>query len=421
MRDSIDKDKNESQTITDTIVFSYAIEDSILNFKERELYRQALKEFEVDLAKLNMNRGGTQNISNTSGFVFENLHVADKNIQSIKGNEGKIYRVVNNNGIADIEIKDIKSGEVSYQQAKMGYEKNPYQIVPEKYTGQEIVVDKKNRNLVRQLEKKNVPFERSNIDKNQSDLITKIMKQEDKVWKTVGKNYNAPVTAKLLAVQKRLEMANQIGIQAAVGSAVLTAGISFGKHMYEFIEGNKELLEVVRDTTKDTIVAGAKGWLVATTWELVGTPILEFITAPLANTAIVSLGPVVASVSTVALPILISGMVIGTGYRIIEAIREKQEKYERGFSRIGRELNIVLQSIQENYNILDQRIKDYCNFFDENIEKGFEMVYLAIENNNFEDFSEGIDMIARLYHSSIRFKTREDFDEFFFSEQILSM
>ena len=124
---SVNDEKNQEES--EKIVFAYSglHEASVLDQNVR--FQKALDNVRKEMETLNMNRGG----SNTSGFVFENLHVADKNQSNLMSGSQDVLHVIDDNGIADFSVTDA-AGNVSYQQAKMGYHgSNKYQITKEMF------------------------------------------------------------------------------------------------------------------------------------------------------------------------------------------------------------------------------------------------------------------------------------------------
>lgn len=282
-----------------------------------------------------MSRGG----KNTSGFVFEALDSADTTVKGISS--GKIRMMVNDNGVADFTT--IRSdGTTTLQQAKMGYENNPYQIHVDKYKEQTFVINKGNTKVKTYLERKGVIVEESPISKGQADLTTNIMKNEAKVNQKITGNNTAPITSKLVGMVNQMQAAHQFGISAAKCTAAFTAGFSFGNNVYEYIEGNKAFQDLILETAKDiTLSAGATyasttgGYLIAGALAdtVIGTTIgtvASQATAVMVSTSIgstlVSVGSIIVSMSAAMGPAFIFGMAIGTGYSTIKLLKDSSEK-----------------------------------------------------------------------------------------------
>lgn len=105
------------------------------------------KETFNNISKLNVNRG------NLKGFVFEHLHVKELNYSLIK--KGLKAEVVDNNGLADIVIKNIKTGKVVERiQAKCGYENGATNMSKYIRDKQSIVINGDSKNLAKNLTRK---------------------------------------------------------------------------------------------------------------------------------------------------------------------------------------------------------------------------------------------------------------------------
>lgn len=139
----------------------YYIVDTINSINVQNIQKKQIElaRIENDLKNLNLNRGA----GNTSGFVFEYMYAADKNIEFLKDGKGDVIHVISDNGVADFETTKY-GGIKQLQQAKAGYHgTNKYKIPSEKYANQTLVVDKGNTELTEYLSKNGVPVEQSNI------------------------------------------------------------------------------------------------------------------------------------------------------------------------------------------------------------------------------------------------------------------
>ncbi|SET55716.1 hypothetical protein [Lacrimispora sphenoides] len=411
------------------IVFSYSSAYGVLDDSKKKVrYYQALKNTQKQLETLNMSRGG----KNTSGFVFEALDSADTTVKGISS--GKIRMMVNDNGVADFTT--IRSdGTTTLQQAKMGYENNPYQIHVDKYKEQTFVINKGNTKVKTYLERKGVIVEESPISKGQADLTTNIMKNEAKVNQKITGNNTAPITSKLVGMVNQMQAAHQFGISAAKCTAAFTAGFSFGNNVYEYIEGNKAFQDLILETAKDiTLSAGATyasttgGYLIAGALAdtVIGTTIgtvASQATAVMVSTSIgstlVSVGSIIVSMSAAMGPAFIFGMAIGTGYSTIKLLKDSSEKISYKMSGINHVINEALESMEYAQKEVATLIDETFRIWDCKFEASFRQILKATLDNDFEEMSSGLNTILEVFGESVMFKTIDEFDDFFFDDNTI--
>lgn len=409
------------------ITFTYSMVHEMDVFEQNMLYQKELIRVEHELSLLNLNRGGGK-LDNLSGFVFENLHTSSENRSYIKKNSKEILQIIDDNGISDMRHLSA-NGNVTYQQAKMGYSgSNKYKIKKEKYADQVLVVDKGNSELIEYGNKIGLPVKESEISKKMSDTLTGFMKNEGELRQKWGLSNTAPVTSQLYTVSEQLKNANVRGVEAAKGAAALSAGISFGKNMYSFIEGNIHLRELLLNTTKETVLSvgsayavGGAGYLASGL--LANSPVgvlasqaIGLIVSTEIGATLVSLGPILVKMSAAVGPIFLIGMAIGTGSAVIKSIKVHSEKYKHQMAQINSVINQVLSDMKSAYEDLDSTIKDTYKLWDQSFNNGFEKMLSATLNNNFTEFSLGLDEVLNVFNSHILFKNMDEFDDFFFDE-----
>ena len=59
---------------------------------------------------------------------------------------------------------------------------------------------------------------------------------------------------------------------------------------------------------------------------------------------------------------------------------------------------------------------DFYAIWDEEFDKGFEQIFASALSNNSEGIATGLDKILSVFGESVRFKTTNEFEEFFFSD-----
>ncbi|MCI9500642.1 MAG: hypothetical protein HFG76_01310 [Hungatella sp.] len=397
------------------IVFTYEMTRELNTVHENIQYQKALQNVEKELSSLNLSRGG----KNADGFVFECLHVAEKNKRNMQKGNGYVLDVIDNNGIADFRMVD-RAGHVSYQQAKTGYHgPNKYKIAKESYNGQTLVVDKGNQELVEYAQSISLPVEESPVSKDMAHSLTEVMKQEGKIRQKIGLSNTGPITSNLYIAAEQLSYAHTAGLNAAKGSAAFAAGVSMGKNMYGLIEGDKDLREFFLETSAETATAVGGAYVMGATGYLasgVATNVAEVLITTGGGQTIVSLGSVFATMSVAAGPVFLFGMAVGTGYSVIKSVKERSNQYSRKMSQLNRIMGQALASMEAAYQSLDQTIRDTYAFWNRSFDEGFHLMENGVIENDFENFSMGLDIVTRIFDSHVLFENMDDFDDFFFDE-----
>ena len=414
-----DNDSNEK------IIFTYTPMQALENAPYNKQYQESLQKTQKELSALNMNRGG----KNADGFVFERMHTAEKNRQFMWERQGKRLDLIDNNGVVDLALYD-SEGHISYQQMKMGYTgSNKYKITNPKYDGQTIVVDKGNTEAIAHIKKTNeikgthFEIEESPIARKSVEKVTNAMKSEANMREVFGLSNTQPITASLYAASQQLKNAAIAGTNAVKTSGALTAGVIFGKNMYELIEGNTDLKDFILDTAKQTVrsslqsfAAGSAGYLISGLLANPATAAMNVVISTQVGATIVSLGSVAVTVSAAAGPMFLLGMTIGTGYAVCKSIKLKINKYQRRISEINQVLEIALSSMRDAYNALDETMKRTFDFWDQQFEQGFTNMMEALVTNDFVSFSSGLNTIMNVFGSNVLFKSMDEFDNFFFDD-----
>ena len=165
--------KNMDSCISGTVGTAYSKEAIIEGIKNAGLYEKLAD----NLSNLNTMRGGAKGFK---GFVFEELHATNASVS------GNATTVINNNGIADLQIISAK-GKISYAQVKAGYNGLSVDFTP--YKGQTIVIDKGNEALISQAKKAGLKVVESDVPLEEASKLAKQMQLESKITgKITGKN-----------------------------------------------------------------------------------------------------------------------------------------------------------------------------------------------------------------------------------------
>lgn len=409
----------------DEIEFTYlkSTADGINSQKFYEPYRQ----MEENLKNLTVTRGADKG----GGFAFEIMDAADHSENLLRmGIENKA-EWINNNGPGDVIIKH-SNGKVEFIQNKLGYRgTSKYQINVEKYpTDTTFRIDKGNEELYNYLQKRidklsekgikhNMSVEYSEVTKHEVEIYQKLAKNEVKLMDklSLANNKKAPITSKLYTASKKLNVAHKTGVSAAKGAAALTAGISMGKHFYELIEGNEDIQQAVTAVLKDTAISAGSAYGISTTLsiatELVAnTPVAIAISAKLGGTAFVSIGNVVASMSVAMGPAFIMGLAIGSGITACKLIKRYNEldKDAKRYISIINDLTEEAQVCMElARNGLKETIEEYFKEWDKDCNKGFDMIFTSIYNDDVEGIANGLDLVLRPINGKVAFKSVDNY------------
>ena len=406
----------------DKIIFSYSVASGAAkDIGKKVRYFQALDDIKRQLA--NQSMGG----ANANGFIFEALVASDKNIKGIS--DGSIAKWLKEEAKIkrgpDIVIIEA-DGTEKLMQAKMGYSgTNKHKVRVSDYKGQRFVADKGNRELITHIKRQGGIVEESSISQNQTNLVTNVMKKETQL---TG-NKTAPITSQLLGIGNQLKAANQFGLSAMKGTAAFSAGFSFGNNMYEFIEGNIELQDLLLEAAKDTIppavysyFSGVAGYLVAGTLAetAVGVAASQA-TAVIVGTSvgqtIVTVGSTVVTMSAAMGPAFILGMAVGTGYATIKILKYITQKDKQKLTEINHVFNEALESMEQAQRELKLLIDETFTIWDKKFESGFNQIYSSTRSNNVEGIAQGLDLIVSVFGESVKFKSHKEFDNFFMDEK----
>ena len=184
------------------------------------------------LGAYNTMRGG---VKGYGGFVFEELHAADK---AVKGADITVLR---DNGTADFIVRDTL-GHETLLQAKTGYKTSQPDWSKHNSAIETIVVDKGNTELARKARDAGFRVEESAVFKKHADVVARAQQWESKI---TGKP-DAPVTATATG-------AHAAGLASAKLAARVGVPVKLGENIYDVTSGKKTF----EDAAADIIVEGA--------------------------------------------------------------------------------------------------------------------------------------------------------------------
>lgn len=184
------------------------------------------------LGAYNTMRGG---VKGYGGFVFEELHAADKAVK------GDAITVLGDNGTADFIVRDASGHETLYQ-AKAGYKTGTPDWSKHNSELETIVVDRGNTELARKARDAGFRVEESAVFKKHADVVARAQQWESKI---TGKS-NAPITATVTG-------AHTAGLASAKLAARVGVSMKLGENIYDVISGNKDF----EDAAAEVVVDGA--------------------------------------------------------------------------------------------------------------------------------------------------------------------
>lgn len=211
-----------------------------------------------NISKLNTMRGGVKGFK---GFVAEEMQATESTLA------GKTTRVINDNGIADLEYIG-KNGHHYYQQMKVGYK--PGQINFAKYKGQTVIVDKGNpylKQLQAEGRKHGVKVVEGQVTNQEAKDLASMMQTESKI--TGQKTSTAVPTA--VKAKHLAQASHKAGLQSAKAGAAGGFGFSLGTNLVDVVSGDKEFGDAAGDIAKDTAIGGAVGYTVGAAATAIGS------------------------------------------------------------------------------------------------------------------------------------------------------
>jgi len=420
------KSKDENNNNEDKISFVCAMSENVFTAKEQIKYFEALNDIEKGLSSLNINRGG----KNNHGFVFEYMHAADKNIDNFKNGTGDVLYVINDNGPADFKNISL-SGNITYQQAKVGYKgTNKYKILKDEYSDMKKIIDRGNTNL-EFIKKHGMDVDTSRISEKDAKNLSKLRHIEVQGRVKLKLSATTPTISKLLDVSKKLNISHTVGINAAKGAMALSAGMTTGKNLYSFINGDMEFKEFMVEIGKDATISSVGAYTSGVATSFIGSNLIasgagtalgngaSVVIASQAGQMLVQIGSITASFAASLGPAFLVGMSIGIGCTIFQICKESINKVKCEKVMINRFLNNVIDSMEDAQKELKILIDETYLKWDTQIELSFAKMKKAIYNDNFEDISSSIDIILNIFDKEVKFHNMEEFDEFFYSDDVL--
>lgn len=288
---------NMDSCITGTVGSTYSREAIIEGIKNAGLYEKLAD----SLSRLNTMRGGENGFK---GFVFEELHATNASVS------GNATTVLNNNGIADLQIISAK-GKISYAQVKAGYNGLKVDFTP--YKGQTIVIDKGNQALISQAKKAGLKVIESDVPLEEAARLSKQMQLEGNIAEKITGKKNSVVVPKVKSTISIAKEAHNVGLKTAKTGAQFGGGFSIGSNVVEVISGDKEIDEALVDVAKDTAVSAGVGYATGVVATAVGNTAVGTAISTMAGTAATAVSSTAVGGTVVAAGTTAAGAIGGLG------------------------------------------------------------------------------------------------------------
>lgn len=231
------------------------------------------------LGAYNTMRGG---VKGYGGFVFEELHAADK------ATKGADITVLGDNGTIDFIVRDASGHETLFQ-AKAGYKTSQPDWSKHNREMETIVVDKGNTELARKARDAGFKVEESAVFKKHADVVARVQQWESKI---TGKP-NAPITATVTG-------AHTAGLASAKLAARVGVSMKLGENIYDVISGNKEFEEAAADIIVDGAIMVGGAYVGTAALTAVGTAATAFAGTAAGTVVAGSVSTAVAAVGSTA-------------------------------------------------------------------------------------------------------------------------
>lgn len=260
--------------------------------------KKAFEEYnhmEQGIAELNTSRGGSPN--RLKGFIAEQMNTADSNVDRIQEGVAARECVIDDNGPADAIVK-YKNGQLGRPiQDKCGYDYYYYKKILSEGTYDGMILRINGDNPVFENEQQlkvlselarehGVKIERAKVTKAKVEKIAELASKEGKIRTAFGMKNTAPVTAKMVSTQKKMEYAvsdanrfvseqvskflpedvaeiNRAGLDSAMKTAAFAAALSVSQNLFRVVEGDKAFdeaaKEILIDTSSSAVIAYATG------------------------------------------------------------------------------------------------------------------------------------------------------------------
>jgi hypothetical protein len=393
------------------------------------------------MSKLNVSRGG----GNIKGFYAEFANTAESNIERAnKGLKSKEI-VLGDNGVADAQIK-YKNGQWGRTiQDKCGYTKYKHRdfIESGKYDNMIYRVNVDNPVLddpefLKLAKEHKVKVVTGESEKNM-EVLAEAAKKEGQLRQTFHLSNNAPLVSQLNALSREMKYIGDMAVNAAGCAGAFSAGMSLGKNMYAYWEGDMDLSEMAKEVAKEVAKESVKSAVVTGTSSMaIGT-----VTAIAANMSVVgavaelqvvqsvsgflmNFNGITAVLSSAGLgSMFVAGLVVGVSAATISTIHKYCEIKKINMKKHMRFMSLCTQCseiISKQRVTLKQEIEETYGEWKESFDKAYEQMIDAILDEDVESLSIALKMILEPFGKDVAFSDYDSFDAAFLnSDYVLQM
>lgn len=113
---------------------------------------------------------------------------------------------------------------------------------------------------------------------------------------------------------------------------------------------------------------------------------------------------------------MIASEVVGAVYRWVQKVRYESKIADEKLSFLSSVADSALDAIRSEQKFLDSIIEQDNELWSDMISSSFDAIENGLNNNDADEFSNGLEMIAEYYGGHIQFHNAEEFDEAFLSD-----
>jgi len=267
-------------------------------------------------------------------------------------------------------------------------------------------------------------------------------------------------TAKYVA-----ETAHRAGIEQAKAGAVISGTISVSQNILCVIQGDKEIKEALTDTAIDTAKGAGTSYIIAASGSAVKSLMKTSESEIFVNLSQTNLPAMIATVTVQVSKSLIRyakgeidelelveelgekgtgmmaasmGAAIGTAvfpgigtvvggmigymtsssiYKSATTVLKEERLSEEKRAKMSAITQAALEALRRQQEELEELIYEFYSHRDESFKASFEIINKAIDTNDIDSLSVGLNKIALEFGRALRFKNFKEFDEFMVDEK----
>lgn len=310
-------------------------------------------------------------------------------------------------------------------------------------------------------------FEKANLLEEKAKIFNQIAKNVTDSGITSKEAIFLRKHPKLATAKYVTQTAHRAGIEQAKAAAIISSVISTSKNIICLMRGEKEIKGVLKDIAVDTATGSATAYIIgagdtairgfmasskksifvnlsktnlpatiATVVLQVSKSLLRYAKGEIDSIQLIEeigekgTGAIVASwmgaVGTVIFPgvgtaigAMIGYMTCSTIYgAAMQVLHEEQISVERR-SRISAIATAAIESMDSQRKILEKMISEFYSNREILFQQSFQLIDLAIKNDNLEQFTEGLSKIAIEMGKALQFKNFDEFNNFMLDKNMV--